>query len=80
MKTTVLPKNIIRELYYDHDERKITDNTGKEYSYEESRKLMVLMGSLHPDSLPISFNIAYGTLCDFKGDMEAVDKFYRENP
>jgi len=57
-------------IYYDHDERKITDDSGKEYTYLESQQL-ILSGKAK------DWNLAYQRLNRLGGDMEALEAYYK---
>lgn len=58
------------ELYYKHAKRKITDETGKEYSYLEAEKVW-------KSGLVSDCNVAFRTLYNFDGNMNAVENYYK---
>lgn len=55
------------EMYYSH--RKITDDTGKEYTAEEARA--ALAGGEVTDC-----NISFQRLTDMNFDVDAIEKYY----
>lgn len=58
------------QLFYNHRERKIVDDKGNFYTYEQASELMS-SGKVK------DHNIALETLQSHNGDMEAVEQYYQ---
>lgn len=59
------------ELYYSNTTRKITDDSGREHTYEEAM-------SLYNQGAVSDQNASMSRLINSDGDMDAVDRQYKE--
>lgn len=69
---------MITEIYYDHDERRISSNEENTLTYEEALNILNKSALTNNGTPKIGINLAMSRLIRNSGDMEAVEKEYKQ--